>query len=84
MGDREIVTNWNGVAQCIIQTTAVDIVRFCDVTAEYARVEGEGDGLLVSWRAVHRGYYRRELLGTTYVPDEEMPLVCQRFDVRTP
>lgn len=84
VGDLEIVTNWNGVAQCIIRTTAVDIVRFCDVTAEYARLEGEGDGSLISWRAVHWGYYRRELRGTRYVPDEEMPLVCQRFEVVFP
>lgn len=83
VGDLEIVTNWDGVAQCIIRTTAVDIVRFCDVTAEYAKIEGEGDGSLVSWKAVHWDYYRRERQGTSYVPDEEMPLVCQCFDVIT-
>jgi uncharacterized protein YhfF len=84
VGDLEIVTNWDGVAQCIIRTTAVDIVRFCDVTAEYAGVEGEGDGSLISWRAVHWGYYRRELRGTDHEPQEDMPLVCQRFEVVFP
>lgn len=84
VGDLEIVTNWDGVAQCIIRTTAVDIVRFCDVTAEYARLEGEGDRSLISWRAEHWGYYRRELRGTRFVPQEDMPLVCQRFEVVFP
>lgn len=84
VGDLELVTNWDGVAQCIIRTTAVDIVRFCDVTAEYAQLEGEGDGSLISWRAVHWGYYRRELLGTHRAPQEDMPLVCQRFEVVHP
>lgn len=84
VGDREIVTDWNGVAQCIIQTTAVDIVRFCDVTEAYAKLEGEGDGALDSWRAMHWAYYERELLGTKYVLREDMPLVCQRFEVVFP
>jgi uncharacterized protein YhfF len=84
VGDLEIITDWDGVAQCIIRTTAVDIVRFCDVTAEYAQLEGEGDGSLISWRAVHWGYYRRELLGTQYAPQEDMPLVCQQFEVVFP
>lgn len=84
VGDLEIVTDWDGVAQCIIRTTAVDIVRFCDVTAEYAALEGEGDGSLIYWRAVHWGYYRRELRDTDHEPQEDMPLVCQRFEVVFP
>ncbi len=84
VGDLEIITDWDGVAQCIIRTTAVDIVRFCDVTAEYAQLEGEGDRSLASWKAVHWGYYRRELRGTDFTPQEDMPLVCQRFEVVFP
>lgn len=84
VGDLDIVTNWNGSAQCIIRTTEVAIVRFCDVTADHARAEGEGDGTLASWRATHGAYYQRELAGTKYTPAEDMPVVCQSFVVIYP
>lgn len=79
-GDLDIVTDFHGVAQCIIRTTAVSIVRFCDVTAEHATAEGEGDGSLDFWREVHWEYYQRELAGTKYVPTRDMPVVCQSFE----
>ena len=79
-GDLDIVTNWEGVAQCIIRTTAVAIIPFCDVTAEHAMAEGEGDGSLDFWRRVHWEYYQRELAGTKYVVALNMPVVCQYFE----
>jgi len=82
--DLEIVTNWNGIAQCIIRTTAVRVVRFVDVTEEHARLEGEGGGSLEFWRAAHWTYYQRELKGTGYAPAEDMPVVCQYFEVVFP
>ena len=81
VGTIDIVTNWQGVAQCIIRTTAVQTIPFGDVTAEHARLEGEGDGSLESWRAVHWAYYQRELSGTEFTPTEDMPIVCQYFEV---
>jgi uncharacterized protein YhfF len=83
-GDLDIVTDWKGVAQCIIRTTDVAIVRFRDVTADHARLEGEGDGSLEFWRTAHRAYYERELEGTQYSPADDMPIVCQYFDVIFP
>ena len=83
-GNLDIVTNWKGIARCIIQTTAIHIVRFRDVTAEHARLEGEGDGSLESWRTVHWAYYQRELKGTKYAPTEEMPIVCEYFEMVFP
>jgi uncharacterized protein YhfF len=80
VGDLDIVTDWQGNAQCIIRTTGVSVVRFCDVTAGHALAEGEGDGSLEFWRKVHWHYYHRELAGTSYVPAEDMPVVCQYFE----
>jgi hypothetical protein len=55
-----------------------------DVTEEHAQLEGEGDGTLASWRATHWPYYHRELDGTRYTPAEDMPVVCQYFEVVFP
>ena len=79
VGDLDIVTNWDGEAQCIIQTTNAQVVRFMDVTAEHAAAEGEGDGSLEFWRSTHWAYYQRELAGIGHIPAEDMPVVCQQF-----
>jgi uncharacterized protein YhfF len=80
-GDIHVVTNWVGEARCIIRTTGVRVVPFDEVSAEHAAAEGEGDGSLEHWRQVHWRYYHRELAGTEYVPSEDMPVVCERFEV---
>ena len=81
VGDLNIITNWNGEAQCIIETTKVSIVPFNEITEEYAALEGEGDKTLEYWKQVHRPYYQRELENTCYTPREDMPIVCEVFKV---
>jgi len=79
VGDLNIVTNWAGEAQCIIETTKVSIVPFNEITEQYARLEGEGDKSLKYWQQVHWQYYSRELEHTEYTPSEDMPIVCEEF-----
>ncbi|WP_206484225.1 ASCH domain-containing protein [Thalassotalea sp. G2M2-11] len=81
VGDLNIVTNWAGEAQCIIETTHVSVIPFNEITAEYAELEGEGDKSLAYWRRVHWDYYHRELDGTPFTPSEDMPIVCEIFKV---
>jgi uncharacterized protein YhfF len=81
VNDLAIVTTWDGDACAIIRTTDVIVRPFCDVPAEFARVEGEGDGSLEWWRRAHREYYARELAGTPFQVSDDMPIVCQYFEV---
>lgn len=81
VGDLNIVTNWEGEAQCIIETTNVSIIPFNETTEEYAELEGEGDKSLAYWKRVHWDYYHRELNDTSFTPVENMPIVCERFKV---
>lgn len=81
VGDLNIVTNWEGEAQCIIETTNVSIIPFNEISEEYAQLEGEGDKSLKYWKRVHWAYYHRELEGTAYEPNEDMPIVCESFKV---
>ena len=80
-GDYSIVTSWAGEPQCIIKTQSVDLVKFDEVDAEFAAAEGEGDGSLTFWREAHAAYFTRECsrLGLTFT--EDMPVVCERFEV---
>lgn len=81
VGDLNIITDWNGEARCIIRTTEVTILPFASVSAEHARLEGEGDGSLAYWREVHRAYYGRVLTGTNRAFDPQMPVVFEQFEV---
>jgi len=83
-GDLEVVTNWDGEAQCIVETTKVEIVPFNEISEEYAQTEGEGDKSLDYWRHVHWAYYQRELRDTDFDRVEDMPIVCMRFRVVFP
>jgi uncharacterized protein YhfF len=73
-GERSVVLDGAGVPACVIETTSVDIRRFDEVDAEFARDEGEGDLSYEFWRAAHEAYFRRT---GDFSPD--MQLVCERF-----
>ncbi len=84
LGDAHVVTDWAGVAQCIIRTVAVQVVPFHAVPPEHAALEGEGDGSLEYWRRVHRDYYCRVLAETGHIFSDDMPVVLERFEVVFP
>jgi uncharacterized protein YhfF len=80
-GDLSIVTNWVGQPLCIIETEAVEIVPFREVTAEFAAAEGEGDSSLSFWRAAHTDAFTRECSRIGRAFEQTMPVVCERFRV---
>jgi uncharacterized protein YhfF len=81
VGSLALVTAWDGEACAVIRTCRVVVLPFSAVSAEHAAAEGEGDGSLTWWRRTHREYYERELAHTPYAPTDDMPVVCQYFDI---
>ncbi len=75
VGRTDICANWDGTPALVIRTTAVDKVRFCDVTEEMALAEGEDEDL-AGWRAGHEAYFARN--GGF---DPEMMLLFEHFDL---
>ncbi|PIB27641.1 RNA-binding protein [Maribacter sp. 4U21] len=80
IGDFLVVTNWEGTAQCIVQTTAVKLKPFFSIDESYAKLEGEGDKSLAYWKKVHWDYFTRELEPFGRVPRESMIIVCEEFE----
>ena len=76
-----IVLNGAGEPICIIETTEVAQRYFNEVNEDFARSEGEGDLTLRYWREAHTMFFSRVLskLGREF--SEDMPLVCERFQV---
>lgn len=80
-GDFSVVTDWQGRALCVIETTSVEIVPYDKVTKAFAAIEGEGDGSLTYWREAHWGYFSRQCRRIGKQADLQMPVVCERFDI---
>lgn len=76
-----IITDWNGIAQCIIRTKKITILPFKDVNEELANIEGEGDKSLKYWQEAHIDFFTRELKGFNMEFSQDMIVVFEEFEV---
>ena len=79
-GSYSIVTDWEGVPKCVIETTNVRILPFKDITYDICKLEGEDDSL-ESWRKGHISFFKEEGKELGYEFSEEMPVVFEEFEV---
>lgn len=80
-GELSILLDGVGNPRALIRTTSVEIVPFGEVGADFALAEGEGDTTGDEWREGHRGYFARVLDREV---GDDMPVVCERFELRYP
>ena len=76
-----ITLNGAGEPICIIETTEVVLRSYKEVDEDFARSEGEGDLTLEYWRMAHKLFFSRVLPRFGKAFSEDMPLVCERFQV---
>lgn len=81
VGDIEIVVDHRNEPVFVTRITSVAVVPYSEVTAEYAAIEGEGDGSLEYWRKAHWDFFSRECQRIGRQPSESMPVVCGVFEV---
>ena len=81
VGDVAVVVDHLGKPVLLTPTTAVAVVPFCEVTAEFAAKEGEGDLSLAYWRRGHWAFFSRECAAIGREPSDQMPVVCVEFEV---
>ena len=80
-GDLNIITDWNGIAQCITKTIKVTLLPFRDVGEELAFIEGEGDKSLDYWRKAHISFFSRELNAVNEEFSEDETVVFEEFEM---
>ncbi|MBP1467380.1 ASCH domain-containing protein [Candidatus Chloroploca sp. M-50] len=80
-GDIEIVVDHRNQPALITRIVTSEIVAFNEVNAEYAAIEGEGDGSLEYWRKGHWNFFSRECRRIGREPTETMPVICNVFEV---
>lgn len=81
VGGYSVILDGEGRPLCIIQTTEVSVVPFNQVGEDHAYQEGEGDRSLGFWREVHWRFFADECESLGLAPDEEMPVVCEKFEL---
>ena len=81
VGDIEIVLDHNDEPALVTRITSVEIIPFNEVTAEYAAIEGEGDGSLEYWREGHWNFFSRECTRIGREPGQGMMVVCVVFEL---
>jgi uncharacterized protein YhfF len=80
-GDLSVVTSWDALPLCVIETTEVQVQAFEDVDEEFAAAEGEGDRSLAFWREAHWSYFGCVCEELRRERSWRMPVVCERFRV---
>lgn len=80
VGDYSIVTDWAGTPRCVIETTAVTILPYKEITFDICKREGEDD-CLESWQRGHKNFFTEEGKEVGYEFSEEMPVVFEDFKV---
>ncbi|MDR7856746.1 ASCH domain-containing protein [Tissierella sp.] len=80
VGDLSIVTDWDGVPRCVIETTALTIIPFEDMTYDICKREGEDDSL-ESWREGHTRFFTSEGKDLGYEFKNNMPVIFEDFEV---
>lgn len=80
VGDLSIVTDWEGVPRCVIETTKITIIPFSDITYDICKREGEDD-TLESWIQGHAHFFKEEGKQLGYEFSYDMPVVFEDFEV---
>lgn len=79
-GELSVVTDGKGEPRCVIETTDVTVLPFCEVTWEICRREGE-DECLETWQETHRRFFNEEGRRLGYAFTEETRVVFEDFRV---
>lgn len=74
IGGYSIILDGKGDPACVIRTIAMRIIRFCDMTEDIARKEG--DRSLSYWQQGHKDFFQKE---GTY--SDAMELVAEEFEL---
>ena len=80
VGDFSIVTDWDNNPRCVIETTAVMICKFKEITFDICKREGE-DECLETWQRGHASYFTQDGKALGYEFSEDMPVVFEDFKV---
>ncbi len=80
VGTKQIITDFDGKAQAIIENIGVDTIPFHKISKDYAAMDmGTDIEPLKKWKKAHWGFFESVLVENGEKPTEEMLIVCVKF-----
>ena len=76
IGSYNIILNGQGAPVCVIRIVSMRLIRFSEVTEDFARKEGEGDLSLEYWQKEHKAFFTR---AGSY--SDDMELIAEEFEL---
>ena len=87
-GMLSVIVDGSGNPRCVVETVSVERMPYGEVTADFARAEGEhtpadldDDSVLDHWKRGHWAFFSKTLPLIGREPSPEMPVLCERFKV---
>ena len=80
-GDLSIVLDGRNRPACVVETIWVAIQPFAEADEQFVHDYGEWDRTLATWRKECWDYYSNLCADLGRTPNEDMPLVFERFNV---
>lgn len=85
IGTKNIVTDFDGKALAILETTQVDTIPFNQMSATYAAMDmGTKIEPLKKWKKAHWEFFESVMEESGDKPTEEMLIVFERFEIIWP
>lgn len=80
VGRITVVLNWQQEPVCIIRLNKVEVMPFNQISAEFAALEGEGDGTYAWWRVAHIDFFTQYAQEVGVAFNEESDIVLEYFE----
>ena len=80
IGDLSLVLDGRGNQVCVIKTVNLEIIKFCELTWDMVKLEGE-DETFEHWREGHIRYWTRDAAKRGYIFNEQIPITFEQFEI---
>lgn len=80
VGDLSLVLDGHGNPACVIKTVYLETVKFCDLTWDMVKLEGEDENF-EQWKSGNIRYWTRDAAKRGYTFTDETPITFERFEV---
>ena len=80
VGDLSLVLDGRGNPACVIKTVYLDTVKFCDLTWNMVKLEGEDENF-EQWKSGNIRYWTRDAAKRGYTFTNQTPITFERFEV---
>ena len=80
IGDLSLVLDGQDNPACVIKTVHLETVKFCDLTWDMVKLEGEDDNF-EQWKSGNICYWTRDAAKRGYTLTDETLITFERFEV---